>query len=49
MSLDTNGGHPDMDYAQHKSTYATFVRGTQISIVLLVVLLSGMAIFLTGH
>ena len=30
-------------------TYAAFVRGTQISIVLLVLLLAGMAIFLTGH
>ena len=45
--IDTSGGHPDMDYAQHKSTYAAFLRGTQIMIVLLVLLLIGMAIFLT--
>ena len=49
MSLDTSGGHPDMDYAQHKSTYSAFIRFTQISIVLLVLLLAGMAVFLTGH
>ncbi len=28
--------HPDMDYAQHKRTYDGFVRGSQITIVLLV-------------
>ena len=46
MSVDTSGGHKDMDYAQHKSTYAGFIRGTQISIVLLVLLLAWMAIFI---
>lgn len=45
--IDTSGGHPDMDYAQHKRTYAGFIRGTQISVVLLVILLALMAIFLT--
>lgn len=45
MSVDTSGGHKDMDYAQHKSTYASFIRGTQISIILLVLLLAWMAIF----
>lgn len=45
--IDTSGGHPDMDYAQHKRTYESFLRGTQIMIVLLVLLLAGMAIFLT--
>ena len=45
--IDTSGGHPDMDYAQHKSTYAAFLRGTQIIVVLLVLVLAGMAIFLT--
>ena len=47
MSVDTSGGHPDMDYAQHKATYAGFIRGTQIGVVLLVLLLAGMAVFLT--
>lgn len=46
MSVDTTGGHPDMDYAEHKKTYAAFIRFTVISIVCLVVLLSGMAFFL---
>lgn len=47
MNLDTSGGHPAMDYAEHKRTYANFVRLTTISIILLVLLLAGMAIFLT--
>lgn len=47
MNLDTSKGHPDMDYAQHKRTYDGFVRGSQITIVLLVLLLAGMAVFLT--
>jgi len=47
MNLDTSKGHPDMDYAQHKRTYAGFIRGSQITVVLLVLLLIGMAIFLT--
>lgn len=47
MSVDTSGGHPDMDYPQHKATYAGFIRGTQIGVVLLVLLLAGMAVFLT--
>lgn len=47
MSVDTNGGHPAMDYAQHKTTYASFVRGVTVTIVLLVLLLVGMAAFLT--
>lgn len=47
MSVDTSKGHPAMDYAQHKRTYEGFIRGTQISVVLLVLLLVGMAVFLT--
>ncbi len=46
MSVDTSGGHPAMDYAQHKATYAGFVRGTVISTIFLVLLLAGMAFFL---
>ncbi len=45
--IDTNSGHPDMDYAQHRATYASFLRGVQVSVVLLVLLLAGMAVFLT--
>lgn len=46
MSIDTSNGHPAMDYAEHKRTYAGFVRFTTISIVLIVLLLIGMAVFL---
>lgn len=46
MSVDTSNGHPAMDYAEHKRTYAGFIRFTQISVVLLVLLLIGMAAFL---
>lgn len=45
MSVDTSTGHPAMDYAEHKRTYAGFVRGTTISIVLLVILLAALAVF----
>jgi hypothetical protein len=47
MSVDSSKGHPAMDYAQHRATYAAFIRGTQISVVLLVILLVGMFVFLT--
>jgi hypothetical protein len=47
MSLDTTGGHPAMDYPQHKATYAGFLRFTQVCIVLLVLLMVGMFTFLT--
>ena len=46
MSVDTSQGHPAMDYAEHKKTYAGFLRVTKIVIVCLVVLLVGMKIFL---
>ena len=45
MSVDTTGGHPAMDYGEHKRTYAGFIRGTIIGIVLIVLLLVLMAIF----
>ena len=45
MSIDTSNGHPAMDYAEHKRTYAGFVRGTTIGVVLLVLLLIFMAVF----
>ncbi len=47
MNLDPKAGHPDMDYPQHARTYNAFLRFTQVSIVLLVLLLAGMATFLT--
>ena len=45
MSVDTSSGHPAMDYAEHKRTYAGFVRGTTIGIGLIVALLIFMAVF----
>jgi Bacterial aa3 type cytochrome c oxidase subunit IV len=47
MSVDSSKGHPAMDYAQHRATYAGFIRGSQIGVVFLVILMAGMAIFLT--
>ena len=46
MSIDTSNGHPDMDYAEHQKTYASFLRLTKFAIVFLVILLAGMKIFL---
>jgi hypothetical protein len=46
MSVDTSGGHPAMDYAEHQRTYQAFVRGTMTVVALIVLLLIGMAIFL---
>ena len=48
MSVDTSKGHPAMDYKEHVKTYNGFMLFTKISIVLLVILLAGMAIFLTN-
>lgn len=47
MNLESMKGHPDMDYPQHQRTYNGFIRLIQISVVFLVLLLAGMAIFLT--
>lgn len=46
MAIDTTGGHPAMDYAEHIRTYKNFLAWAKIGIVFLVVLLSGMAFFL---
>lgn len=46
MSIDTTGGHPSMDYAQHNETYSGFLRLAKISIVFLVLLLVAMKYFL---
>lgn len=47
MSIDLSGGNPNMDYVQAEATYKQFIRLTKISVVLLVVLMAGMAFFLT--
>ena len=46
MALDTTGGSKAMDYPEHISTYKTFLRLTQLVIAFLVVLLTGMFVFL---
>lgn len=44
--IDTSGGHPEMDYAEHSRTYGRFVRGTIILVVLVALILLWMLIFL---
>ncbi len=46
MSIDTTGGHPEMDYREHVRTYNGFIKGTVVLTVLVVLILVGMAIFL---
>jgi hypothetical protein len=46
MAVNTSGGHPAMDYAEHVRTYSSFLAWTKVGIIFLVVLLSGMAYFL---
>ncbi|HMN37177.1 MAG TPA: aa3-type cytochrome c oxidase subunit IV [Hyphomicrobium sp.] len=46
MGVDTTGGHPAMEYAEHRRTYESFIRFTKIAIAALAVLLIGMKIFL---
>ncbi len=46
MSVDTSGGHPEMDYAEHNRTYKGFVRATVIGVVFCVITLVLMAMFL---
>ncbi len=46
MSVDTNGGHPAMDYPEHMRTYSGFVRGAIILTVFVALLLLGMLVML---
>ncbi|MDX2257735.1 MAG: aa3-type cytochrome c oxidase subunit IV [Hyphomicrobiaceae bacterium] len=46
MSVDLSGGHKDMDYDEHRRTYAGFLRGAQILVLFVAALLIGMAYFL---
>lgn len=46
MSIDTSGGHKDMDYKEHVRTYEGFLNITKWSIIATVAILIGMAIFL---
>jgi hypothetical protein len=44
--IDTSGGHPSMDYAEHARTYRGFLRGTIILVVLIALILLWMLMFL---
>ena len=46
MAVNTSGGHAAMDYSEHNRTYHGFLKGAQIGIVALVILLAGMYVFL---
>ena len=46
MSVDTSGGHPEMDYPEHERTYNGFIRWSVISSVGIVAILALMAFFL---
>ena len=46
MAVNTSGGHPAMDYAEHVRTYSSFLAWAKVGVISLVVLLSGMAFFL---
>ncbi|MBS0242224.1 MAG: aa3-type cytochrome c oxidase subunit IV [Proteobacteria bacterium] len=46
MAVDTTGGHPDMDYREHLSTYNGFIKGSIVLVVLVALLLLGMLFFL---
>jgi len=47
VAIDSSTGHPEMDYAQAEKTYKGFIFLTKLSIASMVVLLAGMAFFLT--
>jgi hypothetical protein len=46
MSVNTSGGHPEMDYQEHIRTYAGFVRGLQLIVGLVLLTLVLMALLL---
>jgi len=46
MSLDTSGGHPDMDYKQAVDTYSGFITLLKAATIGSILVLVGMAIFL---
>jgi Bacterial aa3 type cytochrome c oxidase subunit IV len=46
MGIDTSGGHPSMEYSQHKETYGRFLSYTKVAIIFLICLLAGMFYFL---
>lgn len=47
MHIDPKEGHPDMDYAEHLSTYKLFCKLTLWTVVSVAVLMALMGYFLT--
>jgi hypothetical protein len=47
MGVNTSGGHPAMDYAEHERTYKAFLGWTKFTVVSVVIILAGMYFFLT--
>ncbi|MEM1371497.1 MAG: aa3-type cytochrome c oxidase subunit IV [Pseudomonadota bacterium] len=45
--MEGSEGHPDMDYKEHRRTYSLFLKGTQVLIACVVLILAGMFFFLT--
>lgn len=46
MAVDTENGHPAMDYAEHIRTYQGFLQLTKIGVITTIIVLAGMAFFL---
>lgn len=46
MRIETAGGNPNMDYAEHERTYAAFIKLVKYGTATVVLTLIGMAIFL---
>jgi hypothetical protein len=46
MRIETAGGSPNMDYAEHERTYASFVKLVRYGATFVALTLIGMAIFL---
>lgn len=46
VGVDTTGGSPSMDYAEHTRTYQGFLRVTKYVVIVAALILIGMKIFL---
>lgn len=46
MGVNTSGGHPSMDYAEHVRTYNGFITWARITVISSIAVLVGMALFL---
>jgi hypothetical protein len=46
MRIETAGGSPNMDYAEHERTYSGFIKLVKYGTATVILTLVGMAIFL---